>query len=294
MRNEKPGGHGDRAGAVAALEIACWDINAKRRGIPAYQAIAEHFGHAVQEQASVPVYAAGGYYYPDGSAQRLTDEMRCYADEGYTFFKMKIGGADLATDLRRIEAALEGVPSPETLAVDANGRFDLETATAYADEMATYGLRWYEEAGDPLDYDLNAKLAGRYAPPLATGENLFSCQDVKNLVLFGGMRPGVDYFQMDPGLSYGVLEFGRMVRLVEDHGFDRGQIHPHGGHVIGLHVAIGFGLGGCEAYPGVFQPFGGYPAACAVGGGRVAPTAAPGFGIEEKVELQPHIKALLS
>ena len=293
MRNEKPGGHGDRAGAVAALEIACWDINAKRLGVPAYQVIAEHFGRSIGQHASVPVYAAGGYYYPDDSTQRLTDEMKRYADEGYIFFKMKIGGADLATDLRRIKAALAGVPAPGTLAVDANGRFDLETALAYGAAMAPLGLRWYEEAGDPLDYALNARLAESYAPPLATAENLFSCQDVKNLVLFGGMRPGVDYFQMDPGLSYGVLEFGRMVQLIEDHGFDRKQIHPHGGHVIGLHAAIGFDLGGCEAYPGVFQPFGGYPAACAVGGGRVAPTAAPGFGIEEKLELQPHIKALL-
>ncbi|MFO1038509.1 MAG: enolase C-terminal domain-like protein [Geminicoccaceae bacterium] len=293
MRNEKPGGHGDRAGAVAAIEIACWDVNAKRRGVPAHRTIAEHFGRPVAENASVPVYAAGGYYYPDDSLQRLTDEMKRYADQGYIFFKMKIGGADLATDLKRIEAAVAGVPAPGTLAVDANGRFDLRTALAYGSAMAPFGLRWYEEAGDPLDYALNSELAASYAPPLATGENLFSAQDVKNLVLFGGMRPGIDYFQMDPGLGYGVLEFGRMVQLIEEHGFDRKQIHPHGGHVIGLHVAIGFDLGGCEAYPGVFQPFGGYPAGCAVGGGHVAPTSAPGFGIEEKLELQPHIKELL-
>jgi D(-)-tartrate dehydratase len=293
MRNEKPGGHGDRAGAVAALEIACWDINAKRRGAPAHRMIAEHFGRPVAENASVPVYAAGGYYYPDDSMQSLADEMRRDADQGYIFFKMKIGGADLTTDLKRIEAAIAGVPTPGTLAVDANGRFDLRTALAYGTAMAPFGLRWYEEAGDPLDYALNAELAASYGPPLATGENLFSCQDVKNLVLLGGMRPGVDYFQMDPGLGYGILEFGRMVHLIEDHGFDRKQIHPHGGHVIGLHVAIGFDLGGCEAYPGVFQPFGGYPADCSVGGGRVAPTSASGFGIEEKLELQPHIRELL-
>ncbi|MEQ8965048.1 MAG: enolase C-terminal domain-like protein [Azospirillaceae bacterium] len=292
MKNEKPGGHGCRAGAVAALELALWDANAKARGVPAHRLIAEHFAVAAPRD-SVPVYAAGGYYSADGDLAKLTEEMRGYAEQGYTFFKMKIGGADLATDMRRIEAALAGVPSADRLAVDANGRFDRDTALAYGREMAGYGLRWYEEAGDPLDYDLNRRLVEAYPHPVATGENLFSRRDVENLVLFGGMRPGVDYFQMDPGLSYGLVEFAAMIDTLEAHGFDRRQVHPHGGHVIGLHVAIGLGLGGCEAYPGVFQPFGGYPGACAVGDGTVAPTDAPGFGIEEKAELAPHVAGLL-
>lgn len=293
MRDEKPGGHGDRAGAVAALEIAIWDANAKRRGVPAHRLIAEHYGLPT-DASSVPVYAAGGYYYPEDGPERLTAEMRRYADAGYAYFKMKIGGADLATDMGRIEAALAGVPAPDRLAVDANGRFDRETALAYGREMAAFGLRWYEEPGDPLDYALNAAVAEAYPRPIATGENLFSHQDVRNLVLFGGMRPGIDHFQMDPGLSYGIGEFARMLAELEERGFDRAQVHPHGGHVIGLHVAVGFGLGGCEAYPGVFQPFGGYPDACAVGDGTVAPTDAPGFGIEEKAELGAHIDALLA
>lgn len=293
MRNEKPGGHGDRAGAVAALELALWDANAKLMGIPAHALIAATFGVA-ERGRSVPVYAAGGYYAAGADPGALTREMRGYADQGYTFFKMKIGGADLATDMRRIEAALKGVPAPERLAVDANGRFDVDTALAYGREMKGFGLRWYEEPGDPLDYDLNRQVVESYPHAVSTGENLFSRQDVRNLLLFGGMRPGVDYFQMDPGLGYGLHEFAGMVDDIESHGFLRRQIHPHGGHVIGLHVAVGLGLGGCEAYPGVFQPFGGYPAACAVGDGTVAPTDAPGFGIEEKEELRPHIASLLA
>ncbi len=291
MRNEKPGGHGDRAGAVAALELALWDANAKLKGVPAHRLISDTFG--VEGSDAVPVYAAGGYYAAGDDFQALTDEMRGYADRGYTYFKMKIGGADLATDMKRIEAALAGVPSADRLAVDANGRFDLATALAYGREMSGYGLRWYEEPGDPLDYALNRSVVEAYPHPVSTGENLFSRQDVRNLVLFGGMRPGIDYLQMDPGLGYGLGEYAGMVDDIVEHGFDRRQVHPHGGHVIGLHVAVGLGLGGCEAYPGVFQPFGGYPAACAVGDGTVAPTDAPGFGIEEKVELQPHVKALL-
>ncbi|MFX8316483.1 hypothetical protein ABTL66_19795, partial [Acinetobacter baumannii] len=76
------------------------------------------------------------------------------------------------------------------------------------------------------------------------------------LLNFGGMRPSLDIFQMDAGLSYGLSEYAQMIALVEAHGFDRKFAHPHGGHLINLHIAMGLGLGGCEAYPGVFQPFG--------------------------------------
>lgn len=291
LKNEKPGGHGDRAAAIGALELAFWDINAKLADEPAWQTVARHFGTDAKT-GGVHVYAAGGYYYPDDSTQRLRDEIRAYQDMGFDAFKMKIGGASLAQDMARIEAALDVAGQGRRLAVDANGRFDLETALAYAKAMEPLDLRWYEEIGDPLDYDLNRQVIEAYSGTVATGENLFSVPDVNNLLLFGGMRPGRDVFQMDPGLSYGLLEYGRMLALMESHGFSRADAHPHGGHLINLHIAVGLGLGGCEAYPGVFQPFGGYPAGCAVGGGLVMPTAAPGFGLEEKAELLPFIRQL--
>ncbi|MES2283514.1 MAG: mandelate racemase/muconate lactonizing enzyme family protein [Pseudomonadota bacterium] len=291
LKNEKPGGHGDRAAAIGALELAFWDINAKLADEPAWQTVARHFGTDAKT-GGVHVYAAGGYYYPDDSTQRLRDEFRAYQDMGFDAFKMKIGGASLAQDMARIEAALDVAGQGRRLAVDANGRFDLETALAYAKAMEPLDLRWYEEIGDPLDYDLNRRVIETYSGTVATGENLFSVPDVNNLLLFGGMRPGRDVFQMDPGLSYGLLEYGRMLALMESRGFSRADAHPHGGHLINLHIAVGLGLGGCEAYPGVFQPFGGYPAGCAVGGGLVMPTTAPGFGLEEKAELVPFIRQL--
>jgi D(-)-tartrate dehydratase len=195
----------------------------------------------------------------------------------------------LKDDLARIEEAVRVAGDGSKVAVDANGRFDLATALAYAKAMTPYRLRWYEEVGDPLDFDLNRHLTEAYALPVATGENLFSAVDVKNLVLFGGMRPRRDVFQMDAGLSYGLGEYARMIDVLESCGFDRRFAHPHGGHLINLHIAVGLELGGCEAYPGVFQPFGGYPSGCALGGGVVRPTDAPGFGLEEKAEFGPVI-----
>ena len=286
MRNEKPGGHGDRAAAAGAIELAVWDLNAKLSDEPAHVTIARHYGRQGKAEG-VNVYAAGGYYYPEESTQRLVGEFNAYRELGFDAFKMKIGGASIEKDLARIEAALTVAGEGQRLAVDANGRFDLETALAYAEAITPYDLRWYEEIGDPLDFDLNRQVAQAYAGRIATGENLFSVPDVKNLALFGGMRPGKDIFQMDAGLAYGLTEYARMIDVIESRGFNRAQAYPHGGHLINLHIAVGLELGGCEAYPGVFQPFGGYPAGCGVGGGLVRPTDAAGFGLEEKDALRP-------
>lgn len=293
MRNEKPGGHGDRAAAAGALELAVWDLNAKLDDEPAHVGISRHFGRQ-GKTGGVDVYAAGGYYYPgegDGTG-RLRDELLRYQDMGFSAYKMKIGGADLSTDLKRIEAALTVAGEGSRLSVDVNGRYDLDAALSCARAIEPYQLRWYEEVGDPLDYDLNRRLTEAYPLPVATGENLFSTQDVKNLALFGGMRPGKDIFQMDAGLCYGLGEYARMLDLLESHGFNRAQAYPHGGHLINLHIAVGLELGGCEAYPGVFQPFGGYPEGCGLGGGLVRPTNAPGFGLEEKTNLRPWLDQL--
>ena len=291
MRNEKPGGHGDRAGAAAAIEQAIWDLNAKLADEPAYVTIARAFGRE-PVAAPVEVYTGGGYYYAPGTGRTLRDEFQSYRDMGFESFKMKIGGAPLAHDMKRVEEALQVAGAPDRLMVDANGRFDLPTALAYAKELRPLGLRWFEEIGDPLDYQLNREVVEAYGGPVATGENLFSAIDTLNLVRFGGMRPGRDIFQMDAGLSYGITEYAKMIAILESHGFDRRQAVPHGGHLINLHIVVGLGLGACEAYPGVFQPFGGYSSECQIRNAKVRPSDAPGFGLEQKRELVPFIRPL--
>jgi len=200
MTNEKPGGHGERSVAVGVIDMAVWDAVAKIAGVPLWRLLADRFNGGRADDR-VWVYAAGGYYFPGKGLDALKDEMRSYRDRGYRTVKMKIGGASLDEDLRRVEAVLEVVGDGRDLAVDANGRFDLETALAYARALAPYGLRWYEEAGDPLDYRLQAILSEYYEGPMATGENLFSMQDARNLIRYGGMRPDRDVLQFDCALS---------------------------------------------------------------------------------------------
>jgi L-alanine-DL-glutamate epimerase-like enolase superfamily enzyme len=290
IRNEKPGGHGDRAAAVGALELAFWDLNAKLVDEPAYATIARHFGR--DPSRNIPVYAAGGYYYSQDGLERLKDELKGYLDRGFDAFKIKIGGAPLKQDMQRIEAALTICGCGSKLAVDANGRFEYETAIAYAHAIEPFHLRWYEEVGDPLDFRLNGRITAIYDGAIATGENLFSLQDVKNLLDFAGMRQARDIFQMDAGLSYGLGEFGRIIDLLESYGFSRDFSYPHGGHLINLHIACGMNLGGCEAYPNVFQPFGGYSPECKIAGGFVTPSDRPGFGLEGKPELKSVIEKI--
>lgn len=288
MSNEKPGGHGERSVAVGVVDMAVWDAVSKIAGVPLYQHLAHTYGDGKPDD-SVFVYAAGGYYYPGKDDSQLQAEMQRYLDMGYSVVKMKIGGASLDDDMRRIESVLEVVGGGQHLAVDANGRFDLKTAVAYAEAMKKYDLFWYEEAGDPLDYQLQAELAKAYPGAMATGENLFSHQDARNLVRHGGMRPDRDWLQFDCVLSYGLVEYMRTLEVIEDEGFSSRNCIPHGGHQLSLNIAAGLKLGGNESYPEVFKPFGGFADGIKVENGRVALPDAPGIGFEQKSEL---IKAM--
>jgi L-alanine-DL-glutamate epimerase-like enolase superfamily enzyme len=221
MTNEKPGGHGERSVAVGTVDMAVWDAVAKIARKPLFRLLAERYGS--KPEPRVFVYAAGGYYYPGKGLQALQDEMRRYVDRGYGVVKMKIGGAPLAEDVRRIESVLEVVGKSPRLAVDANGNFDLQTALSYGRALTPFGLRWYEEAGDPLDYALQAELGREYQGPLATGENLFSHQDARNLLRYGGMRKDRDILQFDCALSYGLVEYLRTLHMLGSRDGRRGN-----------------------------------------------------------------------
>jgi D(-)-tartrate dehydratase len=283
MQNEKPGGHGERAVAVGTIDMAVWDAVAKIAGKPLFRLLAERYGG--QADPRVFVYAAGGYYYPGKNLEALRAEMRSYLDRGYTVVKMKIGGAAIDEDRKRIEAVLAEIGSQAQLAVDANGRFNLETSIAYARMLRQYPLFWYEEAGDPLDFALQAALAEFYPGPMATGENLFSHQDARNLLRYGGMRPDRDWLQFDCALSYGLCEYLRTLEVIKTAGWSPRRCIPHGGHQMSLNIAAGLSLGGNESYPDLFQPFGGFPDSVRVEDGYVLMPELPGIGFEGKSDL---------
>lgn len=292
MTNEKPGGHGERSVAVGVMDMALFDLASKIAEQPLYRWLSDRYGDGTPDD-KVFVYAAGGYYAPGKTLADLQDEMRRFLDSGYRVVKMKIGGADLAQDLRRIEAVIDVLDGEGSrLAVDVNGRFDLSTALEYARAIEPYGLFWYEEIGDPLDYQLNATISEHYRGPIATGENLFSLQDARNLIRYGGMRPDRDYIQVDPALSYGLTEYQRVQDMLAQHGWSSRRCIPHGGHQFSLHIAAALKLGGSESYPGEFQPTGGFADGAVVQDSYVGLTDTPGIGFESKAAFYKVLREL--
>ena len=299
MKNEKPGGHGERSVAVGVLDMALWDAAAKLEGVPLWRLLAERYRQGQADDAAW-IYAAGGYYYPGKGLQQLSDEMQRYLDMGYSTVKMKIGGAPgtplkdaLQEDVQRIETVLKLLGGDGSrLCVDVNGRFGLHAALAYGARLEPYKLRWYEEPLDPLDYSTHAALAEHYSGPIATGENLFSMQDARNLIRHGGLRPDRDILQFDPALSYGLVEYLRTLEMLAAHGWSARRCVPHGGHQFALNIAVGLGLGGNESYPEVFAPFGGFADNTPVQDSRIRMPEIPGIGFEAKSALYAVLKTL--
>ena len=290
-QREKIGGDAERSIGIGTIEVAVWDAVAKIAGKPLYRVLAERYGGGAAP-SKVFCYVGGGWYWPGQTTKDLQDEMRRHLDAGYTMVKMKVGGLPLAEDCRRIEAVLAALDGRAALAVDANGKFDRAEALAYAKGLAPFRLRWFEEPCDPLDFALYAEIAAVYDAPLATGENLYSTQDVQNLVRFGGLRAERDVIQVDPPQAYGIAQYARTIDMLAREGWARGSLFPHGGNQMSLAIAAGFGLGGAESYPGVFGAFGGFADDAKVEDGAVNLSDRPGIGFEGQAALYAIMKEL--
>ena len=291
MQREKPGGHTERSIAIGTIEVAVWDAVAKIAGKPLHRVLAERYGSGNPPER-VPCYVGGGWYEPGKGIRELQDEIRSRLDQGYRTMKIKVGGVTIPEDMKRVEAALQVVAGSENLAVDANAGFDRERALAYARALAPFRLRWFEEPTDPLAYELLAEVAAVYLAPIGTGENLFSTQDVENLVRFGGLRADRDIIQIDVPQSYGIVQFSRTLAMLEGRGWKRHSIFPHGGNQMTLAIVGGFGLGGCEAYPGVFGIFAGFADDAKVEDGYLKLPDRPGIGFEAQNALYAVMREL--
>jgi L-alanine-DL-glutamate epimerase-like enolase superfamily enzyme len=292
MQREKSGGHSERSIAIGTIEVAVWDAIAKIAGKPLHRVLADRY-NAGRIATKVFCYVGGGWYAPGQTVKDLQDEMRRHLDAGYTMVKMKVGGLPLADDLHRVEAVKAILPGNAQLAVDANSKFDRGQALAYAKALGPLQLRWFEEPCDPLDFALLAEIASHYDPPLSTGENLFSTQDVENLIRFGGLHPDRnDVIQVDPPQSYGIVQYARTIDMLARHGWPRRALFPHGGNQMSLAMAAGFGLGGAESYPGVFGAFGGFADDARLEGGYLTLSDRLGIGFEGQSALYALMREL--
>jgi L-alanine-DL-glutamate epimerase-like enolase superfamily enzyme len=283
MMREKPGGDAERSVPIGTIETAVWDAVAKILDRPLWHVLAERFGST--PLTKVPCYVGGGWYKPENDLASLNNEVRRHLDSGYTHLKIKVGGVSVKDDLARITSAISLIGAGDRLAVDANAALSVDRMLEYGGALAEFGLRWFEEPCGPLDYDSFARLAESYRAPLATGENLFCQQDVENLFQFGGFRRDRDILQVDPPQAYGVSAYARMTARVEALGGSRQRIFPHGGNMMSFALVAGLGLGGCEAYPGVFAAFGGFADNMTVQDGEIDVPEYPGIGFEAQPAL---------
>jgi L-alanine-DL-glutamate epimerase-like enolase superfamily enzyme len=279
MTNEKPGGHGERCGAVGLIDAALWDLAAKLTDEPLWNLLSRrHCG--AQGGPKVSIYASGGHYQGSNDIGSLRDDVRRAIGQGHRRFKIKIGGATLKDDVARIEAVLAVLESGMSLAVDGNGTFDRARTIEYLENLAPYPLAWIEEPVHPLDFDLHREVAAISSLPLATGENLFSRDDARNLLRHGGLRRDRDLLQFDISLSYGIVEYLGILDELDEHGWQRGRCAPHAGHLLAMNAVGGLGLGLAEVAMDTATLFGKITAGVPVCDGIATLSDAPGAGFE--------------
>jgi D(-)-tartrate dehydratase len=293
MFGEKPGGDMERSVGIGTIEIAIWDAMAKIKEKPLHTLISERYGDGTTPEKMF-CYVGGGWYSPDETEESLKDEMRAYLDQGYTQVKAKVGGLPIDEDVRRIETILSVLDGGHQLAVDANCGLSPELALDYAARMKQFNLRWFEEPVYPIDFDATAAFVEAYGNPVATGENLFTTEDLRNLLRYGGFRPATDVLNIDVPQSYGIETCARSIEMATSNGWDVSSIIPHGGNQMSLACALGFGMGMCESYPNVFGVFSGYDDSAKIEGGYLKAPQLPGVGFEGQNKLYALFEELIS
>lgn len=292
MVGEKPGGDIERSVGIGTIENAVWDAVGKIADVPTYKLIADRY-RGGRCETRMFCYVGGGWYAPGKGIPELLDEMRGHLDRGYRLLKVKVGGAPVEEDLRRLEAVIKLLGGDAArLAVDANCGIGPERRAAYAKALGPLGLAWFEEPAHPVDYQGNAEFIAQYGSPVATGENLFSVEDFQNLARHGGMRPERDIIQIDIPQSYGIGTAARVLSMLRTYGWSESSVLPHGGNMMSLNHSAGFGLGMCEAYPDAFGAFSGYADDLTVEDGYITLGDWPGTGFERQNELYAMMRGL--
>lgn len=183
--------------AIAAVDIALWDLAAKRADLPLYRFLGGY-------RSEVPAYASGGYYLPGKGPAGLAEELRRYLAAGFSAVKIKVGAVGLAEDVARVKAAREAIGSDIRLALDANNAYrDGAEALRAARAFEPYDIWWLEEPLAPDDIPGHARVAAGTSIPVATGEIHASRWDFRDIIV----AKAAGILQPDAGVLGGVTEW---------------------------------------------------------------------------------------
>jgi len=208
--------------ALAAVDIALYDLKSKRAGLP----LAKFLG---SYRDSVRTYNTSG-----GFLNASLDEVKARAtqsiEEGIGGIKIKVGLPDSREDLRRVTGIREHIGPDVPLMVDANQQWDRTTALRMGRRLEEFDLVWIEEPLDAYDFEGHAHLAQVLDTPIATGEMLASVAEHKSLIAANGC----DIIQPDAPRVGGITQFLRLAALADERGLG---LAPHFAMEIHLHLA---------------------------------------------------------
>jgi len=208
--------------AMAAIDIALWDVVGKQAGMPLYRLLG---GYTNQ----VPAYVTGGYYTPGRGIPELVDECQGYVEAGYKAIKLKVGGTTLEEDVARVKAVRQALGDEINIMLDANRAWDVKTAIEAAHRFADCHPRWIEEPIQWYD-DLRAMsfLRQHTHIPLASGENAHHRFDARELL----EQRAIDVMQFDGTKNGGITEWRKIAGMCSMYHVDVAphhdpQIHGH-------------------------------------------------------------------
>lgn len=211
--------------ALAAIDIALYDLKAKRAGLPLAKLLGSY-------RDSVQTYNTSG-----GFLNATLDEVKARAtqslDEGIGGIKIKVGLPDSKEDLRRVAGIREHIGWDVPLMVDANQQWDRATALRMGRQLEEFNLIWIEEPLDAYDFEGHAHLAQVLDTPIATGEMLASVAEHKGLI----SANGCDIIQPDAPRVGGITQFLRLAALADERGLG---LAPHFAMEIHLHLAAAY------------------------------------------------------
>ena len=211
--------------ALAAIDIALYDLKAKRAGLP----LAKFLG---SYRDSVPTYNTSAGFL-NASLEEVKARATLLLEAGIGGIKLKVGLPDCAADLRRVAAVREHIGWDVPLMVDANQQWDRATALRMGRRLEDYNLIWIEEPLDAYDFEGHAHLAQILDTPIATGEMLASVAEHKGLIAANGC----DIIQPDAPRVGGITQFLRLAALADERGLG---LAPHFAMEIHVHLAAAY------------------------------------------------------
>lgn len=211
--------------ALAAIDIALYDLKAKRAGLPLAKLLGSY-------RDSVQTYNTSGGFL-NASLEEVKARATQSLDEGIGGIKIKVGLPDSKEDLRRVAGIREHIGWDVPLMVDANQQWDRATALRLGRQLEEFNLVWIEEPLDAYDFEGHAHLANVLDTPIATGEMLASVAEHKGLI----NANGCDIIQPDAPRVGGITQFLRLAALADERGLG---LAPHFAMEIHLHLAAAY------------------------------------------------------